>query len=38
MAQQKTYATLQQIFGFDDFHTGQLEAILPALHSRDVFV
>ena len=38
VAQQKAYATLQQIFGFDDFCTGELEAILPALHSRDVFV
>lgn len=25
-------------FGFDDFRTGQLEAILPALHGRDVVV
>ena len=34
-AQQKAYATLQHVFGFDDFCP---EAILPALHGRDVFV
>ena len=38
VAQQKAYATLQHVFGFDDFRPGQLEAILPALHGRDVFV
>ena len=38
VGQQKAYATRQHIFGFDDFRTGQLEAILPALHGKDVFV
>jgi len=38
VAQQKACATLQHVFGFNDFRPGQLEAILPALHGQDVFV
>ena len=30
--------TLQKYFGFSSFKSGQLEAVLPVLHCRDVFV
>ena len=30
--------TLQKYFGFSSFKPGQLEAVLPVLHGRDVFV
>ena len=30
--------TLQEYFGFSSFKPGQLEAVLPVLHGRDVFV
>ena len=30
--------TLSTVFGFQSFLPGQLEAVLPALHGKDVFV
>ena len=30
--------TLQSVFGFTSFCSGQLDAIVPALHGRDTFV
>ena len=31
-------ATMQSHFGYSDFRPGQLEALLPVVHGRDVFV
>ena len=38
VAQQAAHNTLQKVFGFSEFRTGQLEVIFPALHGRDTFV
>ena len=38
VAQQAAHNTLHKVFGFSEFRSGQLEAILPALHGRDTFV
>ena len=38
VAQQAAHNTLQKVFGFSELRTGQLEAILPALHGQDTFV
>ena len=32
VAQQAAHNTLHKVFGFSEFRSGQLEAILPALH------
>lgn len=34
----KAKAALRQFFGFDSFRPGQLAAVLPVLHGKDVFV
>lgn len=31
-------ATMQSHFGYSDFRPGQLEALFPVVHGRDVFV
>lgn len=39
VAQQAAHNTLYKVFGFSEFRSGQLEAILKnALHGRDTFV
>ena len=38
VVRQQVEQTLQKYFGFSSFKPGQLEAVLPVLHSRDVFV
>ena len=35
---QKVKHALQQYFKYDTFRPGQLEALLPAIHGKDVFV
>ena len=34
----KAEAALSKYFGFNSFRSGQLSAIMPALHGKDVFV
>ena len=38
MAMEKATAVLQNTFGHSSFRPGKLEAIVGALHGRDVFV
>ena len=38
VAVQRATSKLESVFGFHQFRPGQLEAILPPLHGRDVFV
>ena len=38
IAVERLNAALHSVFGFRDFRPGQLDAMLPVLHGRDVFV
>ena len=38
LAFNKLHQTLRSVFGFTNFHPGQLESMLPALHGKDTFV
>ena len=38
VAQQAAHNTLQKVFGFSEFRTGQLETTFPVFHGRDTFV
>lgn len=38
VVQRQVEQTLQKYFGFSSFKPGQLEAVLPILHGRDIFV